>query len=176
MLIYGLAIAGGVPLVAWCTVSYIYFKARSAANAARRGAHEALNCAFRSLCRRIWLTGLESQPKARRAGSTARFAARRPIALSDHLVLGANEKPGVAAGLRTISQKRLEFPVELRANNAELRVPVEVAPVYRAWACLARSLRSRGSRLRTRSEPATPALTKLLRKVWPLHRHRHHKV
>ena len=27
MLIYGLAIAGGVPLVAWCTVSYIYFKA-----------------------------------------------------------------------------------------------------------------------------------------------------
>ena len=28
------------------------------------------------------------------------------------------------------SQKRLEFPVELRANNAELGVPVEVAPVY----------------------------------------------
>ena len=42
VLIYGLAIAGGVLLVAWCTVSYIYFKARSAANAARRGAHQAL--------------------------------------------------------------------------------------------------------------------------------------
>lgn len=37
-LIYGLAIAGGVLLVAWCVTNYFYVKARSAANAARRGA------------------------------------------------------------------------------------------------------------------------------------------
>ncbi|MBX3512068.1 MAG: hypothetical protein KF750_00620 [Xanthobacteraceae bacterium] len=37
-LIYGLAIAGGVLLIAWCVVNYFYVKARSAANAARRGA------------------------------------------------------------------------------------------------------------------------------------------
>lgn len=38
VLIYGLAIAGGVLLLAWCIVNYFYVKARSAANAARRGA------------------------------------------------------------------------------------------------------------------------------------------
>lgn len=37
-LIYGLAIAGGALLIAWCAVNYFYVKARSAANAARRGA------------------------------------------------------------------------------------------------------------------------------------------
>jgi hypothetical protein len=37
-LIYGLAIAGAVLLISWCTVNYFYVSARSAANAARRGA------------------------------------------------------------------------------------------------------------------------------------------
>ena len=36
-LIYGLAVSGGVLLVGWCLVNYFYVKARSAANAARRG-------------------------------------------------------------------------------------------------------------------------------------------
>src|SRR5690349_16233451 len=38
VLIYALAIVGGLLLVAWCLVNYFYVKARSAANAARRGA------------------------------------------------------------------------------------------------------------------------------------------
>ncbi|MCK1702601.1 hypothetical protein IVA86_14460 [Bradyrhizobium sp. 146] len=38
LLIYALAVAGGILLAAWCTVNYFYVSARSAANAARRGA------------------------------------------------------------------------------------------------------------------------------------------
>ncbi len=38
VLIYGLALVGGVLLTAWCIVNYFYGKVRSAANAARRGA------------------------------------------------------------------------------------------------------------------------------------------
>ena len=38
VLIYGLAVIGGVLLIAWCIVNYFYGNVRSAANAARRGA------------------------------------------------------------------------------------------------------------------------------------------
>lgn len=38
VLIYGLAVAGGALLVAWWIVNHFYIRARSAANAARRGA------------------------------------------------------------------------------------------------------------------------------------------
>lgn len=38
VLIYGLAIIAGVLLIGWCIVNYFYSNARSAANAARRGA------------------------------------------------------------------------------------------------------------------------------------------
>lgn len=38
VLIYALAVVAGILLVAWCVVNYFYLRARSAANAARRGA------------------------------------------------------------------------------------------------------------------------------------------
>jgi hypothetical protein len=84
-MIYGLAIVGGLLLIAWCTVNFFYVKARSAANAARRGA--------------LLIGGLGQQLSTSEIQSLrGRFTVDSVIAKKseDSAYYGTNQPPGAA--------------------------------------------------------------------------------
>jgi hypothetical protein len=106
LLIYVLAILGGGLLIAWCTVNYFYVSARSAANAARRGA--------------LLLGGLNQPLSTSEIQSLRqRFTVGSDVAskYEDATYYASNEKPG-AARLAEMLEESAVYSEELHRISA----------------------------------------------------------